>query len=143
MSTLREALREYLALRRSLDFKMQEASRVLPRFVAFMDERQAPHITTQLALEWVLQAKTVKPAERARRLGFIRGFARFRSATDPFTEVPSPELLPYLYTDQDVRGLLEAALQLSTRSAAAGADPAPQAFAAAFGRSLRRRADAQ
>jgi len=123
MSTLREALREYLTLRRSLGFKMQEASRVLPRFVAFMDERQAPHITTQLALEWALQAKTVKPAERARRLGFIRGFARFRSATDPLTEVPSPELLPYastrarpyLYTDQDVRGLLEAALQLSTR----------------------------
>jgi integrase/recombinase XerD len=151
MNTLREALQEYLALRRSLGFKMHDASRVLPRFVAFTEEREAPHITSRLALEWVLQAKTVQPAERTRRLGFIRGFARYRSATDPLTELPSPELLPhastrarpYLYTDQDVRGLLEAALQLSTRSAAAGADPAPQAFAAAFGRSLRRRADAQ
>jgi integrase len=123
MNTLREALREYLALRRSLGFKMQDASRVLPRFVAFMEEHQALHITARLALEWVLQAKTVKPAERARRLGFIRGFARYRSASDPHTEVPLPELLPYastrarpyLYTEQDVRGLLEAALQLPTR----------------------------
>jgi site-specific recombinase XerD len=81
------------------------------------------HITARLALEWVLQAKTVKPAERARRLGCIRGFARYRSATDPHTEVPLPELLPqastrarpYLYTEQEVRGLLEAALQLPTR----------------------------
>ena len=122
MNTLREALQEYLALRRSLGFKMHDASRVLPRFVAFMEERQALHITTRLALEWVLQAKTVQPAERGRRLGFIRGFARYRSATDPLTEVPSRELLPqastrarpYLYTEQEVRGLLEAALKLPT-----------------------------
>lgn len=45
MNTLREALREYLALRRSLGFKMQDAARVLPRFVAFMEEHQALHIT--------------------------------------------------------------------------------------------------
>jgi integrase/recombinase XerD len=94
MNTLREALQEYLALRRSLGFKMHDAGLVLPRFVRFMEEHQTPHITVPLALEWVQQARTVQPAERARRLGFIRGFARFRSATDSRTEVPSPELLP-------------------------------------------------
>jgi integrase/recombinase XerD len=64
----------------------------------------------------------VQPAERARRLCFVRGFACYRSATDPFTEVPSPDLMPYrssrarpyLYTEQEVQGLLEAALQLPT-----------------------------
>lgn len=122
MNTLREALQEYLALRRSLGFKMHDAGLVLPRFVAFMEEHQALHITTRLALEWVQQAKTVRPAERVRRLCFVRGFARYRSATDPLTEVPSPELLPYastrarpyLYTEPEVRSLLEAALQLPT-----------------------------
>jgi len=87
-----------------------------------MAEHQAQHITARLALQWVQLAKTVQPAERARRLCFVRGFARYRSATDPLTEVPSPELLPYpstrakpyLYTEQEVRGLLEAALQLPT-----------------------------
>ena len=60
-----------------------------------MDERQAPHITTKLGLEWVQQAKAVQPAERARRLCFIRGFARHRCATDPLTEVPPWQLCPY------------------------------------------------
>jgi len=122
MNTLREALQEYLALRRGLGFKMRDAGLALPQFVAFMEEKHALHITTRLALEWVRQAKTVQSAERARRLCFVRGFARYRSATDPFTEVPSPELLPYrssrarpyLYTEQEVQSLLEAALQLPT-----------------------------
>ena len=122
MKTLREALQNYLALRRGLGFKMRDAGKVLLRFVTFMEERQALHITTRLALEWVQRAKTVQPAEWARRLCFIRGFARYRSATDPLTEVPSPELLPfrstrarpYLYTEQEVQGLLDAALQLPT-----------------------------
>jgi integrase len=122
MNTLREALQDYLALRRGLGFKMRDAALLLPRFVAFMEERQALHITTRLALEWVQQSKTVQLAERARRLVFIRGFARYRSAVDPLTEVPLPELLPYsstrarpyMYTEQEVRGLLEAALQLPT-----------------------------
>ena len=122
MNTLREALQEYLALHRGLGFKLRDAGILLPRFVAFMEEHQALHITTRLALEWVQQAKTVQPAELARRLCFVRGFARYRSATDPLTEVPSPELLPYrstrarpyLYTEQEVRSLLEAALQLPT-----------------------------
>jgi hypothetical protein len=64
---------------------MHDAGLVLPRFVAFMEQHQALHITTRLALEWVQQAKTVEPAERARRLCFERGFARYRSATDPLT----------------------------------------------------------
>ncbi|MHB2021091.1 MAG: tyrosine-type recombinase/integrase, partial [Candidatus Xenobia bacterium] len=78
--------------------------------------------TAQLALQWAQQSRTVQPAEWARRLGFVRGFARFRSATDAFTEVPPPELLrhrstrarPYIYTEQEVRSLLEATLQLPT-----------------------------
>jgi len=86
MSALRKALQEYLALRRGLGFKCTPVL-CWPRFVAFMKEHQALHITTRLALEWVQQAKTVQPAERARRLCFVRGFARYRSATDPLTEV--------------------------------------------------------
>lgn len=122
MNTLREALQEYITLRRSLGFKLREAERLLARFLAFMDERQAPHITTKLALEWVQQAKAVQPAERARRLCFIRGFARHRSATDPLTEVPpwrlcpyrSTRARPYLYSEQEVKDLLAAALCLPT-----------------------------
>ena len=55
MSSLREDLQEYLTLRRSLGYKMQDAGRLLPRFVAYLEERGA-HITTRLALEWAQQA---------------------------------------------------------------------------------------
>ena len=52
----------------------------------------------------------------------MRGFARYRSAIDPLTEVPASELLPhrstrarpYLYSEEEVQRLLAAALQLPT-----------------------------
>ena len=122
MNTLREALQEYLALRRGLGYKMHDAGRLLPRFVSFLEERQAKHITARLALEWAQQAHTVQPAERARRLCFVRGFARYRSAADARTEIPPVGVLPYrstrarpyLYTEQEVQRLLDAALKLPT-----------------------------
>ena len=120
MNTLREALQDYLALRRGLGYKMYDAGLLLPRFVSFLEERQAKHLTARLALEWVQQAQTVQPAERARRLCFVRGFARYRSAVDARTEIPPVGLLPYrstrtrpyLYSEQEVQRLLEAALKL-------------------------------
>ena len=50
MNTLREALQEYLALRRGLGFKMYDAGLLLPRFVAFMEKHQALHITAKLVV---------------------------------------------------------------------------------------------
>lgn len=121
MNALRDGLGDYLALRRSLGFKMHDAGRLLPRFLSFLEERQEPHITVRTALQWA-QAANVQPAEWARRLGFVRGFARYRSAADPLTEVPPAQLLPhhstrakpYLYTEQEVQRLLDAALELPT-----------------------------
>jgi integrase len=122
MSTLRQALQEYLQLRRSLGFKLRDAGLQLPRFVAFMEQRHCEHITARLALEWAQQSAAVQPAEWARRLGFVRGFARHRSATDATTEIPAAGLLPhrstrarpYLYSEREIEQLLEAALRLPT-----------------------------
>jgi integrase/recombinase XerD len=122
MNTLRQALHEYLQLRRSLGFKLHDAGLQLPRFVHFMEQRQAEHITARLALEWARQSTTVQPAEWARRLGFVRGFARYRSTTDPATEVAAAGLLPhrstrarpYLYSEREIEQLLAAALRLPT-----------------------------
>lgn len=122
MNTLREALPEYLRLRRSLGFKLEDAGLLLPRFVAFLEERGATHITTALALAWAQQPASVQPAEWTRRLSCVRGFARYRSATDARTEVPPTGLLPhrstratpYLYSDEEVQRLLDGALALPT-----------------------------
>ncbi len=123
MNTLQESLQDYIVLRRGLGYKMYEESLMLPRFVEYVNAHQASHITTRLALEWA-QKPSVQPAEWARRLCFVRGFARYRSATDAMTEVPPLGLLPYrssratphLYSDEEIQSLLAAALQLPTAS---------------------------
>jgi len=123
MTTLRAAVQEYLTLRRALGFKLREAGKALLEFVRFLEQQRASYITTQLALTWAQQPAAVQPAEWARRLSVVRAFARHRSATDPRTEIPPDGLLPYrpkrarpyLYSDDEIRGLLRAALDLPGR----------------------------
>jgi integrase len=95
MNTLRQALNEYLALRQAMGFKLHEESRLLPRFIDFLDAHGETFITTDLAVRWATQCRTTQPAEWARRLRFVRIFARYRSATDPRTQIPPTGLLPY------------------------------------------------
>jgi integrase/recombinase XerD len=123
MNTLRQAVQEYLTLRRSLGFKLRDAGKLLQAYVKFMEEQRAPYITTKLALAWAQQPSTVQPAEWARRLSVVRIFARHRSATDPRTQIPPEGLLPYrpkrarpyLYWAQEIRCFLRAALSLPAR----------------------------
>jgi len=123
MTTLRAAVQKYLTLRRGLGFKLHEAGKALLKFVTFMEQHRASYITTQLALTWAQQPSTVQPAEWARRLSVVRAFARHRSATDPRTEIPPAGLLPYrpkrarpyLYSDDEIKALLRAALKLPGR----------------------------
>ena len=123
MSTLREGLQEYLTLRRRLGFQLRDAGRALPDFVAFMEQKRARHITSHLALRWAHQPTVGAPANWARRLSFVRGFARHRSASDPRSQIPPAGLLPhrpararpYPYTDEEIRHLLHAALALAPR----------------------------
>ena len=50
MSALREAMQQYLSLRRSLGFKLINAENTLRSFVAFAEREEASHVTTDLAL---------------------------------------------------------------------------------------------
>jgi integrase/recombinase XerD len=123
MTTLREAVQEYLNLRRSLGFKLQEAGKLLLAFVQFMEEHRSSYITTRLALAWAQQPSTVQPAEWARRLSVVRTFARHQRATDPRTQIPPEGLLPYrpkrarpyLYSEEEIRSLLRAAFRMPYR----------------------------
>jgi len=116
----RKAVENYIELRRGLGFKLLDAKAALLRFASFLQRRRAPHITIALALEWAQQDKTVRPAEWARRLGMVRGFARHWSAHDSRTEIPPCGLLPYrperahpyLYSNDEIRKLLQAARRL-------------------------------
>jgi len=123
MNTLREAATDYVAMRRALGYKLKKAP-LLFDFISFLEKRKCNHVTTALALEWAQQPTSVQPSSWTDRLCWVRGFARFRSATDPLTEIPSQKLLPkgakrahpYLYTEKEIELLLKAALRLSTAS---------------------------
>ena len=125
MKSLRTAVKEYIALRRSLGFKLRDAAIGLDDFAMFLEENGAAHITTQLALQWAMKPAHHQPADWAKRLGWVRVFARHWSATDPRTEIPATGLLPfrpqrarpYLYTDAEIENLLAAARQLSPAGA--------------------------
>ncbi|MGA3006926.1 MAG: tyrosine-type recombinase/integrase [Opitutaceae bacterium] len=111
---------DYLALRRSLGFKLREYGVCLHEFISFLKAKKAPRITTRLALEYATQRKHEKPISWTRRLIIIRGFALYRSGADPATEVPHHRLLPfrsqrarpYLYSPEEIKRLLDAALTM-------------------------------
>ena len=120
MNTLREAVDEYLCMRRHLGFKLHQAGRDLLDFVTFMEQHEASLITQSLALAWAKRPANVQPSRWVARLSHVRGFARHHQATDPRTEVPAPGLLPfrykratpYLYSDAQIRSLMQAALEM-------------------------------
>ena len=58
MSAVKQAVAEYLALRRGLGFKLKKHSRMLNEFAAFLEGQGALHITSQLALRWATEPQT-------------------------------------------------------------------------------------
>ena len=116
----RKKVEEYVELRRSLGFKLLDANKGLIKFASFLEQNRATHITIALAMKWAQQDKNARPAEWAKRLSFVRGFARHWSAHDSRTEVPPTGLLPYrpararpyLYSNDEIRKLLQAARRL-------------------------------
>ncbi len=114
MNALGLALDSYLAVRRALGFKLDEAEYLLRKFVEYARLRQSSIVTTALALDWATQSNNTAPITRANRLTAVRGFARYLHASDPRHEVPPAELIPYrriryepyIYSDEDVTALL-------------------------------------
>src|ERR1017187_6820051 len=108
MKSLTRAVEDYLALRRSLGFKLREYGMCLDEFVSFLKQNRSPRITNKLALEYATQRQHEKPVCWSRRLIIIRGFARYCLGTDPKTEIPPIGLLrfrsqrarPYIYSQR-------------------------------------------
>ncbi len=115
MSALAGRAEEYLRIRRMLGHELAEAARLLPRFVAYLDEVGATVITVEAALAWAQQPQA-RPGSKvqARRMTVARGFARHMAGIDPRTQIPPLGLLPYrqrwrppfIYSDADIQALM-------------------------------------
>jgi site-specific recombinase XerD len=120
MNTLTKKLNDYLDMRRALGFKLAKHEAELHKFIAFLDAQATAFITTDLALAWAQQPRHTLPSHRAQRLGMVRDFARYLSASDPRTEVPPQGLLPaqpqraqpYIYKDEEILALVRGAAAL-------------------------------
>jgi integrase len=123
---LRDALNDYLAVRRALGFKLARTEKLLCQFLAYLHEQGQARVTTEHALAWAALVSG-GDAWRAIRLGAVRGFAVYLHSIDPAHEVPAVGLLPdpphratpYLYTVEQVTALMNAAGTLRTTHAAA------------------------
>ena len=117
MSRLQKALDDYLAIRRSVGFKLRNTEYLLRDYVAHLDQQGATTITTASALSWAKRPTNVDPHHWGERLTAVRGFAKYLHTMDAAVEVPPAGLLvtqrrrtaPYLYTEHDVAGLITAA----------------------------------
>jgi integrase/recombinase XerD len=115
MTSFADLVDEYLAVRRAVGFTLDQPARDLARFAAFLDARRAEVITTDLVLSWASEKGAA-----ARRLANARIFARYVAALDPATEVPPPGLLPvrsrrlvpYLYSEDEIKALMEGAEEI-------------------------------
>lgn len=120
MSQLRQAVEEYLTIRRALGFKLKAADRLLAQFVAYLEQVGSEKVTAQAALAWAKLPANAAPVWWAKRLAVVRGFARYLETIYPDTEVPPADLLPvrrrrptpYLYSEADIERLMAAARAL-------------------------------
>jgi integrase len=119
--TMRALVEAYLAARRSLGFDLRIAGRQLFGFARFAD--QAGHrgpLTVAVAVRWAQSARRATRLTWARRLQVLRPFMKFRAQFETGTEiVPSNlfgpvhrRLVPHIYTEAEIRALLDAAAQL-------------------------------
>jgi integrase/recombinase XerD len=120
MTGIRQAIGDYLAVRRALGCKLEDHGWLLADFASFLEAAGAATVTTRLALEWAAMPQDTLPSRHAARLRVVRGFARHLQALDPATEVPPAGLLagrnrravPYLYSDAEVAALMAATASL-------------------------------
>ncbi len=116
MSPLRQALADYLMVRRALGYKLDRSGKLLAQFVAYLEGIGAETITTERALAWSVLPANGKESWWAQRLSVVQGFARYLHALNPASQVPPTDLLPhrpcratpYLYSEDDIAALLAA-----------------------------------
>jgi integrase/recombinase XerD len=123
MSELSVSLDEYLGLRRSLGYKLERAGQVLADFVTFVDAADTSYVSIDAAVGWAIGTVNPDSSWRAQRLGYVRGFARYLHGVDPRHQIPPAgliprrrgRLLPYLFSQADIEGLMAATRHLRFR----------------------------
>lgn len=116
-STLRDRLDEYLAMRRSLGFQLNDVERQVGLFCAWLEARgQTETFTVDDAVAWARLNPDAHPSWWSTRLSLVRRFAGYLNAND--VDVPviprgllparKPRAVPFIYSQDDLDALLGA-----------------------------------
>jgi integrase/recombinase XerD len=101
VSAIRRHAEAYLAMRRTLGFKLTTFGQRLLSFVGYLEQRGTSVITTDAALAWATSTpRSTDQVHWSRRLMVVRSFARHLQALDLATEVPPDDVLPHHYRRQ-------------------------------------------
>lgn len=129
MSSLHQAVEDYLRIRRALGFKLENAGRLLPQFLDYLESTGAETITTEHAVRWATLPNAANPVWWGVRLTVVRGFARYLQTIDPAAELPPSGVLPpavggrrprpYVYSQTEIVALMAAAGSWRPRLSAA------------------------
>jgi integrase len=121
MSPLYTRLDEYLAMRRALGYRLRRQEKLLHQYLLFLAERGETRVMIANAVAW---AKLPVGGEAwwSYRLAAVRAFARYLVSVGDQAEVPANDLLPdrphravpYLYSEQQIVALMNAAETLGT-----------------------------
>lgn len=122
MSALRAHVADYLRLRRALGYRLEREERLLGQFCSYLEAAGAATVTSRHAIDWARQPAGAQPAQWASRLGAIRRFAAWLNVLDPAAEIPPAGVfparrnrrVPYLWSEDQVRGLLAGARAVRT-----------------------------
>lgn len=117
MTTLRERLEEYLAMRRSLGFQLNDVERQVGLFCTWLEARgQVQTFTIDDAVTWARLNPDAHPSWWATRLSLVRRFAAHLNASG--VDVPiipggllpakKPRVVPFIYSQDDIDALLTA-----------------------------------
>ena len=116
MSAMQHAADDYLALRRSLGYRLEAPGRLVGDFARYLDDRGLGHVTVDAALSWAV-SPGASPYWHWFRLSAVRGFAGYLHAFDDRHQVPPADLLarryqrpvPFLFTGADIAALMNTA----------------------------------
>jgi len=113
---LSENVDRYIALRRTLGYKLRKPARHLRAFAGYAASRGETYVRTTTVLAWVTASGRTQDA-RAERFRNLALFARFLHAEDRRHEVPArnpfavrkTRPIPYIYTSDEIARILDAA----------------------------------
>lgn len=117
MTTLRERLDDYIGMRRSLGFQLNELERQVGQFCVWLQDRdQTQSFSIDDAVTWARLNPEAHPSWWATRLSLVRTFAAYLNANGvdvpiiPSGLLPAtkPRAVPFIYSKDDIDALIAA-----------------------------------